>query len=63
MDTDINAGWLRGNEEAAAGTRESSALGRIAEADDIAETVALLAQSSSQTITGQVIDVSMGTSL
>ena len=46
-----------------AGTRESSALGKIAEADDIAEIVALLAQSTSQAITGQVIDTSMGTSL
>lgn len=63
VDTDINAGWLRGNDDAAASTRESAALGRIADADDIAETVALLAQSSSQTITGQVIDVSLGTSL
>ncbi|VEW14215.1 3-oxoacyl-[acyl-carrier-protein] reductase FabG [Brevibacterium casei] len=63
VDTDINAGWLRGNDEAAAGTRESSALGKIAEADDIAEIVALLAQSTSQAITGQVIDTSMGTSL
>lgn len=63
VDTDINAGWLHGNEEAAAGTRASSALGKIAEADDIAEVVWLLAQSTSQSITGQVIDVSMGTSL
>lgn len=63
VDTDINAGWLRGNDEAAAGTRESSALGKIAEADDIAEIVALLAESTSQAITGQVIDTSMGTSL
>lgn len=63
VNTDINAGWLRGNEEAAAYTRSTSAVGKIAEADDIAEIVGLLVQSTSQSITGQVIDVSMGTKL
>ena len=63
VDTNINAGWLRGNEEAAAATRATSAVGKISKPQDIAEILGLLAQSTSQAITGQRIDVSMGTKL
>lgn len=63
VDTDINAGWLRGNQDAADATRESNALKKLAHPEDIAEIVGLLAQDTSQAITGQVIDVSMGTNL
>lgn len=63
VDTDINAGWLRGNAEAAESTREGSAVKKLASPEDMAEVVGLLAQDSSQAITGQVIDASMGTGL
>lgn len=63
VDTNINAGWLRGNEAAAEATRATSALGKIAKPEDIAEVIGLLAQSTSQAITGQRLDVSMGTEL
>ncbi|GAA4101502.1 MULTISPECIES: SDR family NAD(P)-dependent oxidoreductase [Streptomyces] len=63
VDTNINAGWLRDNDEAAAATRATSALGKIAKPADIAEIIGLLAQSTSQAITGQRLDVSMGTEL
>lgn len=63
VDTDINAGWLRGNQDAADATRDGSAVKKLARPEDMAEVVSLLAQDTSQAITGQVIDASMGTSL
>jgi 3-oxoacyl-[acyl-carrier protein] reductase len=63
VDTDINAGWLRGNPDAADSTREGNAVKKLALPDDMAEVVGLLAQDASQAITGQVIDASMGSNL
>ena len=63
VDTDINAGWLRGNQEAAEAVRNDNAMKKLACPEDVAEVIGLLAQDMSQMITGQVIDVSMGTSL
>lgn len=63
VDTDINASWLRGNQEAAEATREGSAVKKLARPEDVAEVIGLLAQDASQAITGQVIDASMGTKL
>lgn len=63
VDTDMHVHWLRGNAEARAATEATSALGRIAAPEDIAEAVGLLASLKKQSITGQRIDVSMGTQL
>ena len=63
VDTDINAGWLRDNQDAAEAARKDNAMKKLARPEDVAEVIGLLAQDASQMITGQVIDVSMGTSL
>lgn len=63
VDTDINAGWLRGNQDAVESTREGNAVKKLAVPEDMAEVVGLLAQDNSQAITGQVIDLSLGSNL
>lgn len=63
IDTDINAGWLRGNAEAAASVADSTALGRVGQPQDIAGIVAFLASEEGGWITGQTIDATGGTQL
>lgn len=63
VDTDINAGWLRGNSEAEAGVAAGAALGRVGQPDDIASIVAFLASEDARWITGQKIDATGGTNL
>ena len=62
VDTDMNAGWLRG--EVNAGAREAvraiSPLGRIADATDVGDIVAFLASDDSRWVTGQWIDATGG---
>ncbi|MFJ9405900.1 SDR family oxidoreductase [Streptomyces sp. NPDC101393] len=62
VDTDMNAGWLRG--EANAGAREAvraiSPLSRIADATDVGDIVAFLASDDSRWVTGQWIDATGG---
>lgn len=60
VDTDINAAWLRGNEEAWAGAAALSALGRVGEPADIADVVAFLASHDGRWVTGQWIDATGG---
>ncbi|MFC9385859.1 SDR family oxidoreductase [Streptomyces venezuelae] len=60
VDTDINAGWLRGNDEAWAGAEAMSALGKVGTPEDIADVVAFLASHDGRWITGQWIDVTGG---
>ncbi|AJT64484.1 Versicolorin reductase 1 [Streptomyces lydicus] len=62
VDTDMNAGWLRGAENAGARTAlgEISPLGRVAEPADIGDVVAFLASDDSRWVTGQWIDVTGG---
>ncbi|MEU6979892.1 MULTISPECIES: SDR family oxidoreductase [unclassified Streptomyces] len=60
VDTDINAGWLRGNEEAWAGAAAMSALGKVGEPADIADVVAFLASHDGRWVTGQWIDATGG---
>ncbi|MEV5969152.1 SDR family oxidoreductase [Streptomyces sp. NPDC051921] len=60
VDTDINAGWLRGNEEALAGAAAMSALGKIGTPEDIADVVAFLASHDGRWVTGQWIDATGG---
>ncbi|MGW1771267.1 SDR family oxidoreductase [Streptomyces sp. NPDC002104] len=63
LDTDVNAGWLRGNPEAGRLVSEQAALGRVGQPADVADVVAFLASDGARWITGQVIDVSGGARL
>ncbi|MFJ9416113.1 SDR family oxidoreductase [Streptomyces sp. NPDC101227] len=62
VDTDMNAGWLRG--EGNSGAREAlgaiSPLGRVADPTDIGDIVAFLASDDSRWVTGQWIDATGG---
>ncbi|MFJ9806756.1 SDR family oxidoreductase [Streptomyces sp. NPDC101158] len=60
VDTDINAGWLRGNEEAWAGAAAMSTFGRVGTPEDIADVVAFLASHDGRWVTGQWIDATGG---
>ncbi|WP_051716753.1 glucose 1-dehydrogenase [Streptomyces megasporus] len=60
VDTDMNADWLRGNDEARRQTAAQSALGRVGEPRDIADVVAFLASDDSRWITGQWLDATGG---
>ena len=62
-DTDANAGWLRGNLEAEAAAAATSALGRIAQPEDIADVVAFLASADARWVTGRVVDATGGSAL
>ncbi len=62
-DTDMNAGWLRGNAEARKAASVFSAFGRIADVTDIADIVGFLASSDARWITGQLIDGGGGSAL
>ena len=60
VDTDMNAGWLRADPEAAAYAAQASALGRVGEPEDIADAVAFLASDDSRFVTGRTLDVTGG---
>ncbi|MGW1374383.1 SDR family oxidoreductase [Streptomyces sp. NPDC002446] len=62
VDTDMNAGWLRGEANAPAreAVRAISPLGRIADATEIGDIVAFLASDDSRWVTGQWIDATGG---
>nr|WP_307846580.1 SDR family oxidoreductase [Actinospica durhamensis] len=60
VDTDVNAGWLRGNPRARAHAASLAALGRVAEPEDI---VAFLASDDARWVTGRVIDATGGAGL
>ncbi|WP_043613864.1 SDR family oxidoreductase [Nonomuraea candida] len=63
VDTDINAGWLRGNAGAQAHAASLAALGRVGEPEDIADIVAFLASDDARWVTGRVIDATGGAGL
>lgn len=63
VDTDVNAGWLRGNEEAEHWAAAASALGRVGQPDDIAAVVAFLAGPDGRWVTGRVVDATGGSML
>ncbi|MFB4284537.1 SDR family oxidoreductase [Nonomuraea sp. MTCD27] len=63
VDTDINAGWLRGNPEAEAHAASLAALGRVGQPEDIAGIVAFLASDDARWVTGRVIDATGGAGL
>ncbi|GAA2659570.1 SDR family oxidoreductase [Streptomyces lunalinharesii] len=62
VDTDMNAGWLRGetNAEARAATGALSPLGRVAGPTEISDIVGFLASEDSRWVTGQWIDATGG---
>ncbi|GGJ13107.1 3-oxoacyl-ACP reductase [Streptomyces brasiliensis] len=59
-DTDMNAGWLRGNSEAVANIVGLRALRRMGGPADVGDVVALLASHDARWITGQIIDATGG---
>ncbi|MFC7549190.1 SDR family oxidoreductase [Plantactinospora sp. GCM10030261] len=63
VDTDTNAGWLRGNPEAEAYAAGLAALGRIGRPEDIADVVAFLVSDDARWVTGRVIDATGGAAL
>ncbi|NDU77601.1 SDR family oxidoreductase [Actinomadura sp. DSM 109109] len=63
IDTDVNAGWLRGNAEAEARAASLAALGRVGQPEDVADIVAFLASDDARWVTGQVIDATGGSGL
>ncbi|MFJ3216827.1 SDR family oxidoreductase [Kitasatospora sp. NPDC086801] len=63
VDTDVNAGWLRGNAEAEAHAASLAALGRVGQPEDIADIVAFLASDDARWVTGRVIDATGGAGL
>ncbi|HUR03744.1 MAG TPA: SDR family oxidoreductase [Nonomuraea sp.] len=63
VDTDVNAGWLRGNAEAEAHAASLAALGRVGQPQDIADIVAFLASDDARWVTGRVIDATGGAGL
>lgn len=60
VDTDINAGWLRGDDEARARAAAYSALGKVGTPSDIADVVAFLASDGARAVTGHWIDATNG---
>jgi 3-oxoacyl-[acyl-carrier protein] reductase len=62
-DTDMNASWLRDSPSARAAVAEASAMGRVAEAGDVADAVALLTLPEAGWITGTLVDASGGADL
>ncbi|MFD8977938.1 MULTISPECIES: SDR family oxidoreductase [unclassified Streptomyces] len=60
VDTDINAGWLRGDEQAWAGAAAMSALGGVGTPAEIADVVAFLASDDARWVTGHWIDATGG---
>ncbi|MFF3980833.1 SDR family oxidoreductase [Streptomyces sp. NPDC001828] len=60
IDTDINAHWLRADEEARAQAAAYSVFGRVGEGSDIADVVAFLASDDGRWITGQWLDATGG---
>ncbi|MFC7790906.1 SDR family oxidoreductase [Streptomyces cinereoruber] len=60
VDTDMNAGWLRGNEKALASSAALSALGGVGTPAEIADVVAFLASDDARWVTGHWIDATGG---
>jgi 3-oxoacyl-[acyl-carrier protein] reductase len=59
-DTDMNASWLRENEQGAEAVKSMQALQRVGMPSDIARVALFLATSDSDWVTGQVLEASGG---
>jgi 3-oxoacyl-[acyl-carrier protein] reductase len=60
IDTDVNASWLRDDPAGEAIAAAMSALGRVGQAEDVANIVAMLASAEAGWITGDTIDATGG---
>jgi 3-oxoacyl-[acyl-carrier protein] reductase len=60
IDTDLNAWWLRSNEEARAATAARSPLARVGVPGDVAGVVAFLVSDDAGWVTGQLLDATGG---
>ncbi|CAL9639571.1 3-oxoacyl-[acyl-carrier-protein] reductase FabG [Actinosynnema sp. ALI-1.44] len=63
VDTDVNAGWLRGDPVAEASVAARTALGRIGQPGDIADVVSFVASEDARWVTGAWIDATGGAHL
>jgi NAD(P)-dependent dehydrogenase (short-subunit alcohol dehydrogenase family) len=63
VDTDMNAAWLRGSDEAWQAASAISALGRVGRPGDIADAVAFLASDHARWVTGHWLDATGGSLL
>ena len=63
VDTDMNAGWLRGDGAAWAAAAGRAALGRVGRPDDVAGVVAFLASDDAGWVTGVTVDATGGSDL
>ncbi|WP_336210847.1 SDR family NAD(P)-dependent oxidoreductase [Nonomuraea sp. LPB2021202275-12-8] len=63
IDTDVNAGWLRGNPEGEAYAASRHALARVGQVDEIAGVVAFAASPEASFITGTTLDATGGGNL
>ncbi|MEV0823824.1 SDR family NAD(P)-dependent oxidoreductase [Nonomuraea rubra] len=63
IDTDANAGWLRGDPEAQARAAGRHAVNRVGRADEIADVVAFAASPQAGFVTGTTIDATGGGNL
>jgi 3-oxoacyl-[acyl-carrier protein] reductase len=63
IDTDVNAGWLRGNADAEAYAAGLAALGRVGLAQDVSGVVAFLASDDGRWVTGTTLDATGGSNL
>jgi NAD(P)-dependent dehydrogenase (short-subunit alcohol dehydrogenase family) len=61
VDTDMNAHWLRGDDDARAAA--ASAFGRLGEPEDVAAVVAFAASDDARFVTGQFLDATGGSAL
>jgi NAD(P)-dependent dehydrogenase (short-subunit alcohol dehydrogenase family) len=61
VDTDMNAHWLRGDDEARVAA--ASAFGRLGEPEDVAAVVAFAASEDARFVTGQFLDATGGSHL
>ena len=63
IDTDMNAGWLRGSSEAEEFAASASAFHRVGTVDDVADVVAFIASEGARWMTGHYVDVTGGSLL
>lgn len=60
IDTDANAGWLRGNPEAEAYAASRHAVARVGTPEEVAEVIAFAASDQAAFVTGSTLDATGG---